>query len=142
MNCGMKPEPEWRGGLVSEPRKGRWHTEWGHQCLPGASKEGFVEHQTCHAEHYGGKDMSPICPSSRRLCRECILLQDVHVTHIQLPRHNKGTPLVGGIAHGGGCVDVGSTGVQEMSPPSAECRWEHRTSLKHELCLKGKRKNS
>lgn len=33
------------------------------------------------------------------------------VTHVQLPRHNKDTPLVGGIAHGGGCVDVGSTGV-------------------------------
>lgn len=39
-------------------------------------------------------------------------------------------------------MDVGSTGVQEMSPPSAECRWEHRTSLKHELCLKGKRKKT
>ena len=141
MNCGMKPEPEWRGGLVSEPRKGKWQTEWGYQCLPGPSKEGFVEHQTCHAEHYGRKDMSPICPSSRRLCRECILLQGVHVTHPASQTQQR-HPSAWGYCHGGGCVDVGSTGVQEMSPPSAECRWEHRTSLKHELCLKGKRKNN
>lgn len=80
-----------------------------HQSLPGASREGFLEHQNCHVEHYCGKDMSKFTETMPRVHTDASCM--FWVTHVQLPRHNQGTPLVGDTVHGGGCVDVGSTGI-------------------------------